>query len=59
MFEVAAAVAREAAARPTRASIDSAAANTLFDAGMVAGRGSNRLRTVPQPLSGDIILHEA
>jgi len=59
VFEAAAAVAREATAGTTRAPIDSAGAHTRFDAGMVADRGSNRLLTVPQPLSGDIIPHEA
>lgn len=59
VFEAAAAVAREAAAGATRAPIDSAGAHTRFDAGMVADRGSNRLLTVPQPLSGDISPHQA
>jgi len=59
VYEAAAAVAREAAAGLTRAPIDSVGAHTRFYAGMVADRGSNRLLTVPQPLSGDISPHQA
>jgi len=59
VVEAAAAVARGAVAGATRAPIDSAGAHTRFDAGVVADRGSNRLLTVPQPLSGDISPHPA
>jgi len=57
--EAAAAVGRGAVAGATRAPIDSAGAHTRFDAGVVADRGSNRLLTVPQPLSGDMSPHPA
>jgi len=59
VFEAAAAAAREDAAASTRAPIDSAGAHTRFDTEMVEDGGSNRLRTVPQPLSGDIIPPES
>ena len=59
MVEAAAAVARGAVAGETRAPIDSTGAHARFDAGVVAVRGSSRLLTVPQPISGDISPHPA